>query len=820
MKQVHRPDGIVTVPESLPLLPLRDIVVFPYMIIPLLVGRQPSIAALQLAMTGDKLVFVTAQLSAEVTEPEEADLHRVGVVARILQLLPLPDGTRKILIEGIVRAKLATLVTGEEMQSATIQVLDEVEDSGPEIEALQRNVANQFSEYVRLNRRIPDEVLMSVVSIDRPAQLADTIAAHVIGKVQVKQEVLASIDLAARFRALGQVLGAELEILQLEQKIEGEIKNQVQRNQKEMYLTERLKAIHKELGHEESGSAEIDELAESIEKARMSREASDASYKELDRLARMPSMSPEAAVIRNYVETLAALPWRKSTRDRLDLSAVQAQLDADHFGLERIKERILEYLAVLKLTRSLRSPILCLAGPPGVGKTSLGRSIAASLGRKFVRVSLGGMHDEAEIRGHRRTYIGAMPGRIIQSLKRCGSNNPVFLLDEIDKLGRDFRGDPASALLEALDPEQNAHFSDHYLEVTFDLSKVFFITTANVLHSIPAALRDRLEVIQLPGYLHHEKLAIAKGFLLPKQLKAHGIAADQVEISDAALEAIIHRYTRESGVRSLEREIGRLCRKVARQLAGAAAPRVPHRKAARGRRSKAVSERSHIDVADLTRYLSVAPYLEPEVPDAAEVGVATGLAWTSTGGEILPIEVTMMSGTGKLILTGQLGDVMKESARAALSYVRSIAAELGVRPMLFDKNDIHVHVPEGAIPKDGPSAGLAIATAMTSLVSGVPVHRQVAMTGEITLRGRALSIGGLNEKAVAALRAGVHTLLIPHENVKDIEELPAHVRESLQIVPVRDMREVLARALQGPYKRSRRGGGRPGPSSGAANYTH
>jgi ATP-dependent Lon protease len=534
----------------------------------------------------------------------------------------------------------------------------------------------------------------------------------------------------------------------------------------------------------------------------------------------MPTMSPEAADIRNYVETLAALPWRKSTRDRLDLQVVQAQLDADHFGLERIKERILEYLAVLKLTRSLRGPILCLTGPPGVGKTSLGRSIAAALGRKFVRVSLGGMHDEAEIRGHRRTYIGAMPGRIIQSLKRCGSNNPVFLLDEIDKLGRDFRGDPASALLEALDPEQNAHFSDHYLEVAFDLSKVFFITTANVLHTIPAALRDRLEVIQLPGYLHHEKAAIAKGFLLPKQLKAHGIAPGQVEITDAGLEAIIHRYTRESGVRNLEREIGRLCRKVARQLAGAPEPAaVPHRTPAR-RGSKAVAaDPTRIDVADLTRYLSVAPYLEPEVPDGAEIGVATGLAWTSTGGEILPIEVTMMSGTGKLILTGQLGDVMKESARAALSYVRSIAAELGGRPTLFDKNDVHVHVPEGAIPKDGPSAGLAIATAMASLVSGVPVQRQVAMTGEITLRGRALSIGGLNEKAVAALRAGVHTLLIPHENAKDIEELPAHVRESLQVIPVRDMQEVLARALKGSYKRSRRGG-RPGPSSGAANYTH
>jgi ATP-dependent Lon protease len=812
MTEIQHRDDRLEIAETLPLLPLRDVVVFPNMIVPLVVGRSASIASLHEAMTRDELLFVTAQRSAQVTEPQEEDLFRIGVVARLLQLLPLPDGTHKVLLEGLVRARLSRLVNEEDCAHAKVQLLTDVEEVTPEIEALHRSVSSQFARYVQLNQRVPDEALTSVLGIEEASRFADTVAAHIVCKVPVKQGFLEGMDLVTRFRALSRVLNEELEILQIERRLEGEVHDRVHKTQKEAYLTERLKQIRRELGQE---GAAVDDLAAAIEEAKMGREAQEVAFRELDRLARMPALSPEAAIVRTYLETLCGMPWRKRTRDRLDLARVEAQLDTDHYGLVRVKERILEYLAVMKLTRSVRGPVLCLAGPPGVGKTSLGRSIAGALGRKFVRVSLGGVRDEAEIRGHRRTYLGAMPGRIIQSLRRCGSSNPVFLLDELDKVGTDFRGDPASALLEALDPEQNHAFSDHYLEVPFDLSKVLFITTANVLHTIPAALRDRLEVIQLPGYLDHEKQEIARHFLLPKQLQEHGIDAAQLEVTDAALCDIIQLYTRESGVRHLEREIGKLCRKVARVFAEAG----PVRASGRGTRGK--KARTHaqvrVDRVDLETYLSVPPYSSAELPETAEVGVTTGLAWTSTGGEILPIEVTMMGGTGELILTGHLGDVMKESARTAFSYVRSISRTLGAKSNFFDGKDVHIHVPEGAIPKDGPSAGLAIATALASLVSGAPVDRRVAMTGEITLRGKALPVGGLSEKAVAALRAGAHTILIPQRNAKDVAELPQHVRDSLRIECVDDMEEVLAHALQSPSRSRTRTRRRTTPTS---SYTH
>ena len=808
MPTIRRADEVLEIGDTLAVMPLRDVVVFPHMIVPLLVGRAGSVAALQEALAGDRLLFVTAQRSPDVVDPGPEDVHRMGVVARILQQLKLPDGTLKVLIQGVVRARMARTVAASNPVRARIQVLEDVETTSPEVEALQRRVATQFSEYVRLNKRIPDEVLVSVVGIEDPSTLSDTIAAHVIGKVAVKQRVLESVDLATRFRSLGQVLAEELEILHIERKIEGEVKSQVKRNQKEFYLNEQLKAIRRELGQSDVASSDTDSLEEAIENARMSVEAETQARRELERLSRMPSLSPEAAVVRTYIETLCALPWKRATRDRLELEEARRTLDADHHGLDKVKDRILEFLAVVKLTRGFRGPILCLVGPPGVGKTSLGRSIATAMGRRFVRVSLGGVHDEAEIRGHRRTYVGAMPGRILQSLRRCESHNPVFLLDEIDKLGRDYRGDPAAALLEALDPEQNSSFSDHYLEVPFDLSKVLFVTTANVSQSIPPALLDRMEVIHLPGYLDHEKRAIARRFLLPKSMREHGVPVNRLEVTDAGLDGIAHGYTREAGVRNLERELGRVCRKVARQLVESP-PGAKRRRLLR------------IDRDDLPKYLGVATYTTNEVPSDSEVGVATGLAWTPTGGAILPIEVTRMRGRGKLILTGHLGQVMRESARAALSYVRSVAPGLGLKVDAFDRIDLHVHVPEGAIPKDGPSAGIAIATAIASLLTGKPVDRRIGMTGEVTLRGRVLAIGGLAEKAVAARRAGVRQVIVPHDNTKDLTELPPEVRAALDLVPVRSMDDVLALVLGIRTRRRGRARSRPQePARSPANYAH
>ena len=831
-EQAQETPDLTDLPQSLPLLPLRDIVLFPHMASPFLVGRPASVAALQEARNGNGLLFVTAQVRANKQDPSFEDLHEMGVIAKLKQLLPLPDGTRKVLVEGLQRAMLLSVESDGEVRRAKFRLLEAAPEASAKIDALQRRVADLFTEYAQVNRRISDEALASVVSIEDASQLADTIASHLISKVATKQRILDTQSTVKRLAAVSTLLLEELEILRLEEKIEDEVQSSVQRGQKEAYLKERMRAIHKELGHPDEMDSDLEELNLTLESAGLSKEARQVAFKELERLARMPDMSPEASVIRTWLETMAQLPWKKQTHDRINLHAVKEQLDIDHFGLDKVKDRILEYMAVLKLTRSMRGPVLCLVGPPGVGKTSLGASIAKAMGRRFVRVSLGGMHDEAEIRGHRRTYIGAMPGRILQSLRRCGRRNPVFLLDEIDKLGNDFRGDPSSALLEALDPEQNSHFSDHYLEVGFDLSQVLFITTANVLHTVPPALRDRLEVIQLPGYLQHEKMEIARRFLLPKQRTQHGIDEKQLEVTDAAIDRIIQQYTRESGVRSLERELGSLCRKVARHIAEKSEEDLLLRKAARAQASADAKKKGsttgvkkiagkkpaaigiRVDAAEVTEWLSVPPYHEKEVADGAEVGVATGLAWTSAGGEILPIEVTLMRGSGKLILTGQLGDVMKESGRAALSWVRSQSRQLNVRNDIFEKNDIHVHVPEGAIPKDGPSAGLAMATAIASAVSKIPIHRRVAMTGEITLRGKVLPIGGIAAKAVAALRAGVSTVLFPAENEKDIAEFPQHLKDELRLIPVTTMDEVLEHAFA---KKPRR---RTGAGSGRSAYTH
>jgi ATP-dependent Lon protease len=683
-----------------------------------------------------------------------------------------------------------------------VVVLPEDKPEGPEIEALMRHVLALFNEYVHLNRRIPDEVLTSAGNITDASSLAHTVAAHLIVKVPKKQRLLEVESTAERLKLLGETLTAELEIVKLERKIEGQVRSQVHKNQKEFYLNEQLKAIRKELGHQNEFANEIDELSTAVRKARMPREVMVKAMKELDRLSKMSFMSPEATVVRNYLDWMVSLPWHKATRDNDDISKVERILDEDHFGLRKVKERIVEYLAVLKLTRKNKGPILCFVGPPGVGKTSLGKSIARALGRRFVRVSLGGVRDEAEIRGHRRTYIGSLPGRIVQSLRRAGSRNPVFLLDEIDKLGNDFRGDPASALLEVLDPEQNHTFNDHYLEVDFDLSQVMFICTANSLYSIPPALVDRMEIIRLPGYLETEKVMIAKQFLVPKQVAAAGLEPHEVRIGIATLRAMVNRYTREAGVRNLEREIAGLCRKVAKKKA-----------------SRLLKGSVTITPKNVHKFLGPTRFLDTEVERKSRVGVANGLAWTETGGDLLTIEVSILPGKGDLLLTGKLGDVMRESGQAALSYARSRAIQLGLDKWFYRDIDIHVHVPEGAMPKDGPSAGITMAAALVSALTQVPTKPDVAMTGEITLRGTVLAIGGLNEKAVAARRAGLKTLLIPRANEKDLSEIPEDVREDLEFILVENMDQVLEHALDRPVA------GRPVPpqrpdEDQAARYAH
>jgi ATP-dependent Lon protease len=772
-------------PSRLPLLPLRDVVVFPYMVTPLLVGRAASVAAVEAAMERDKRLCVVAQREPDTEEPGGDDLFAVGTVIRVLQIIRTPDETLKILVEGASRVSLEAVTQADGYLEATAIPLREEPADGPEIEALSRSIKDRFKEYVRLNKRLPDEVLLSVLNLDEIGRMADSISAYILGKVPLKQELLEEPALARRLARINQILAGELDILEIEQRIDGEVQSAVQRNQREFYLNEQLRAIRKELGYTSDEDSEIEDYTARIEQSELSPEALEVARREVSRLERMSVMSPEATVVRNYLDTMLALPWKRKSRDKVDPAHVQRRLDADHFGLEKVKERIVEFLAVYKLTRRPQGTILCLVGPPGVGKTSLGRSIAESMGRKFVRISLGGVRDESEIRGHRRTYIGSKPGRIIESLRKAGTRNPVFLLDEIDKMGADFRGDPAAALLEVLDPEQNSTFSDHYLEVEFDLSQVMFITTANSLHSIPPALEDRMEIIRLPGYLEHEKMVIAERFLAPRQMKRNGVGRWPGGFKQSAFQAVIDGYTREAGVRGLEREIAGICRKVARHHAE------------HGKWPAAVT------AANLEKYLGIPKYRRRVMERKPEVGVVVGLAWTTVGGEILEVEVNSVPGAGKITITGNLKDVMKESAETALSYARGLCREMSGD--WFKKNQIHIHVPEGAVPKDGPSAGIAMATAIVSLLRGVPARADVAMTGEVTLRGRVLPIGGLPEKAVAAVRAGCQHLIIPRENEKDYQELAPEIRRGLTVHLVETMDEVLPLALVDGGKRAAAG---------------
>jgi ATP-dependent Lon protease len=769
---------VLEIDEKLPLLPLRDVVLFPHITVPLLVGRVASVNAIEEAVAGKRILFATAQKRPDVVDPQKEDLYRLGTVVRVLQLFRLPDGTMRVLVEGLHRARVRRFLSADDYVLARVEMLGEEPAQGPEIEALMRSVAAAFNEYVHLNRRISDEVLLTVNNLNDPAAFAHSVASHLQVKVSAKQEILELDSVRERLAHLSQVLHSELEIVKLERKIEGQVRSQVHKNQKEFYLNEQLKAIRKELGYQNEFAGEIEELERQIKKAKMPKEVREKAEKELDRLSKMSFMSPEATVLRTYLDWLVSVPWKKRTPDNLDLVAVKKTMDEDHYGLKKIKERILEYLAVVKLSGQIKGPILCLVGPPGVGKTSLGASIARSMNRKFVRMSLGGVRDEAEIRGHRRTYIGSMPGRIIQAMKRAGVVNPLILLDEVDKLGADWRGDPASALLEVLDPEQNTTFNDHYLEVDYDLSQVLFITTANHMSNIPPALLDRMELLQLPGYLLTEKISIAKQFLLSKQKKRNGLAADDLEMSDGTFRAIVQGYTREAGVRNLERGIGSVIRKVARRKAEGET-KFPIR----------------VTPASLTGYLGPPRFLESPLERRFRVGVANGLAWTEAGGDLMTIEVTIVPGKGTLNLTGKLGDVMRESGVAALTYARKNAEEWGLDKWFYQDQDIHIHVPEGAIPKDGPSAGITMAVALVSALTGVPTKPEVAMTGEITLRGTVLPIGGLTEKVVAAKQAGAKTIIIPKANAKDLTEIPAPVKKGLTFIQVEHMDEVLRYAL-------------------------
>ncbi|MDR2364311.1 MAG: endopeptidase La [Zoogloeaceae bacterium] len=761
----------------LPLLPLRDVVVFPHMVIPLFVGRPKSIKALTLAMEGSRAIVLVAQKSATQDEPGADGLYQMGCIASVLQMLKLPDGTVKVLVEGRQRARIDRVEDSDGHFAAHVVALAEEEGSGYEQEALRRTVLNQFDQYVKLNKKIPPEISASIASIEDAGRLADTIAAHLPLKIDQKQDVLEAMSARARIERLLSQLESEIDILQVEKRIRGRVKRQMEKSQREYYLNEQVKAIQKELGEGEDG-ADLEDLDKKIQAAGMSREALAKAQGELKKLRLMSPMSAEATVVRNYIDTLAGLPWRKKTRTSKDLCAAEKILDADHYGLEKVKERIIEYLAVQQRVDKVKAPILCLVGPPGVGKTSLGQSVARATGRKFIRMSLGGVRDEAEIRGHRRTYIGSMPGKILQNLGKSGVRNPLFLLDEVDKLGQDFRGDPASALLEVLDPEQNHTFQDHYVEVDFDLSDVMFVATANTLN-LPAALLDRMEVIRLAGYTEDEKVNIAMRYLLPKQMKNNGVKKTELSVTENAVLDIVRHYTREAGVRGLDREISKICRKVIKTLL------------MRKRSSKIV-----VNSRNLEKYLGVRRYNFGMAEKENQVGQVTGLAWTEVGGELLTIECAVMSGKGNILRTGSLGDVMKESVEAARSVVRARAERLGIRPEIFEKLDIHIHVPEGATPKDGPSAGVAMTTALVSALTGIPVRCEIAMTGEITLRGEVLAIGGLKEKLLAAVRGGLKTALIPQENIKDLMEIADNIKNRIEIVPIKWMDEVLERALE------------------------
>ncbi len=766
----------LTKPESTPVLPLRDIVVFPHMIVPLFVGREKSVRALEEVMNDEKQILLLTQKVAAEDDPTADGLHTIGTLATVLQLLKLPDQTVRVLVEGKGRARVTGFTDKAEFFQANIEKIVEDAPQPRETEALLRTVKTNFEQYIKLNKKIPSETLAAVAQIEEPARLADTVAAHLSVKISDRQALLETLSTTERLEKVLQLIEAEIGVLQVERKIRSRVKRQMEKTQREYYLNEQLKAIQKELGEGEEGRDEMNELEERIRKTKLSKEAREKATAEVKKLRSMSPMSAEATVVRNYLDWLLSLPWGKKSKVKKDIDAAEKVLNDDHYGLEKVKERILEYLAVQSRVGKIKGPILCLVGPPGVGKTSLGKSIAKATGREFVRMSLGGMRDEAEIRGHRRTYIGSMPGKIIQSMKKAKTSNPLFLLDEIDKLGADYRGDPSSALLEVLDPEQNSSFADHYLEVDFDLSDVMFVTTANSLR-MPQPLMDRMEIIRIPGYTEDEKVEIAKRHLIPKEMAAHALKAEEWTITDAGLRDLIRYHSREAGVRNLEREIANLTRKAVKQIMSAKAKSV------------------EVTAENLDSFAGVRKYRYGEMEGEDQVGVVTGLAWTEVGGETLTIEAVMLPGKGRFQATGKLGDVMKESIDAARSYVRSKATTFGIKPPTFDKVDIHVHVPEGATPKDGPSAGLAMATSIVSVLTGIPIRRDVAMTGEVTLRGRALPIGGLKEKLLAALRAGITTVIIPKENEKDLAEVPDNVKTGLKIIPVADVGEVLKIAL-------------------------
>ena len=776
-KMASAEERAVTIPEVVPLLPVRDQVVYPYMIVPLFVGRPRSVRALEDAVEQGRYILLVAQRNSTIDDPSPEDLYSVGTVGESMQMLKLPDGTIRIVIEGVARVRILEYMQTDPFYRVRVEVLPESEERTTEIEALMRNVISQFERCVSLGKTIPPEALETARNAEEPGRVADLIASYLTLKVESKQEILETPEITARLQKLSEFLGKEIEILEIEKKIQGRVKKELEDTQKEFYLRERMKAIQQELGERDERTTEIEELRQQIQAAEMPKEVEEKSLKELERLEKMPPASPEVVVTRTYLDWLIAMPWSKRTEEKLDIKEAEQVLEEDHYGLKKVKERILEFLAVRKLAKEIKGPILCFVGPPGVGKTSIGKSIARATGRKFVRISLGGVRDEGEIRGHRRTYVGALPGRIIQGMKTAGTRNPVFMMDEVDKIGIDFRGDPSAALLEVLDPEQNNSFSDHYLEVPFDLSEVMFVTTGNLLDPIPPALKDRMEVIEFPGYIDDEKMKIAELFLVPKQRKEHGLSPEQAVFTESGLRTVIREYTREAGVRNLEREIASICRKIAKDVA----------------QEKITSARvTHRTVA---RYLGPRRFRYGVAEQKDEVAVATALGVSEHGGDIMHIEVTLMKGRGNLILTGHLGDVMQESAKAALSYARSRAHELSIDEDFYRKTDVHIHVPAGSTPKDGPSAGITMATALVSALTQRAVRKDVAMTGEITLRGRVLPVGGVKEKILAAHRAGMKTIILPKENEKDLEEIPAYVKRELTFHFVDHMDEVLTQAL-------------------------
>lgn len=779
MEKIIRNGTEIEINNRLPVLPLKDVIIFPYMIFPLLIGRESSLKAIEESLIFDKVIFLIAQKDGTNEDPEKEDLYRVGVVAQILQALKLPNGLMKVLVEGLVRGRISRFLSIEGHLQARIKVIEKSDPVTTKIKAKLRRTASLFKQYVRLNRNLPDELFLSIENnLEYPQRFTDFVAAHIQKGVRIKQHILEMFSMEDQLTELMKLLASEMEILKFEKDLEEKVRDRIQKSQRNLYLQEQMRAIQEELGEEGEFNGEFAFLNEKMTKAKLPEQAAEKASEELEKLRNTPPFSPEATVIRNYLDWLLSVPWHKKTKDNLAIKEASRILDEDHYGLNKPKERILEHLAVLKLSKKMKGPILCFVGPPGVGKTSLGKSVARAMGRNFVRVSLGGIRDEAEIRGHRRTYIGSMPGKIIQYMKKAKSVNPVFLLDEVDKMSMDFRGDPSAALLEVLDPEQNCGFSDHYLEVDYDLSKVLFITTANLQSQIPEPLQDRMEIINLPGYLEHEKLEIAKGFLIPKLLNGHGLKANNLEFGDSAILQIIRTYTREAGVRNLERELATICRKVAKTIVQLA------------KRKKVILTRKNIQ-----NYLGIPKYPERLLEYDNLIGAAIGLAWTRYGGDILQIEVNLMQGKGDLSLTGKLGDVMKESAKAALSYARTNANKLSINGEFWKTQDIHIHIPEGATPKDGPSAGITIGVALISALSNTPVKRSLAMTGEITLRGNVLGIGGLTEKLLAAQRTGIKTVIIPYENAKELLEIDQRVKKGLKIVKVKKMEEVLKESL-------------------------